>query len=90
MSQDALDGLIGMSRTWLSQVERGIRCVDRLSTLNDLATVLRIDVADLTGRDWTLAPDAPEQVTAMLPGLIEAADAISALRGHSAWMNWTI
>ena len=44
---DALAGLIGMSRSWLSQVERGIRGVDRLSTLNDLATVLRIDVADL-------------------------------------------
>ncbi|MGW1344255.1 helix-turn-helix domain-containing protein [Kribbella sp. NPDC002412] len=65
MSQDALAGLIGMSRSWLSQVERGIRGVDRLSTLNDLATVLRVDVADLIGRDWILAPDAPEQVTAV-------------------------
>ncbi|TDW76416.1 helix-turn-helix domain-containing protein [Kribbella pratensis] len=65
MSQDALAGLIGMSRSWLSQVERGIRGVDRLSTLNDLATVLRIDVADLIGRDWVLAPDAPEHVTAV-------------------------
>lgn len=65
MSQDALAGLIGMSRSWLSQVERGIRGVDRLSTLNDLATVLRIDVADLIGRDWILAPDAPEQLTAV-------------------------
>ncbi|MET9269377.1 helix-turn-helix transcriptional regulator [Kribbella sp. NPDC003557] len=65
MSQDALAGLVGMSRSWLSQVERGIRGVDRLSTLNDLATVLRIDVADLIGRDWVLAPDAPEQVTAV-------------------------
>jgi len=65
MSQDALAGLIGMSRSWLSQVERGIRGVDRLSTLNDLATVLRVDVADLIGRDWVLAPDAPQQVTAV-------------------------
>ena len=46
-------------------MERGIRGVDRLSTLNDLATVLRIDVADLIGRDWVLAPDAPEHVTAV-------------------------
>ncbi|TDW91099.1 helix-turn-helix domain-containing protein [Kribbella sp. VKM Ac-2566] len=65
MSQDALAGLIGMSRSWLSQVERGIRGVDRLSTLNDLATVLRVDVADLIGRDWVFAPDAPEHVTAV-------------------------
>lgn len=65
MSQDALAGLIGMSRSWLSQVERGIRGVDRLSTLNDLATVLRIDVTDLIGREWVLAPDAPEHVKAV-------------------------
>jgi transcriptional regulator with XRE-family HTH domain len=67
MSQAALAGLIGMSRSWLSQVERGLRGVDRLSTLNDLATVLRIDVADLIGRDWVLAPDAPEHVPPSTP-----------------------
>ena len=51
MSQDALAGLVGMSRSWLSQVERGIHTVDRLSTLTDLAAVLRVDVADLVGRE---------------------------------------
>jgi transcriptional regulator with XRE-family HTH domain len=65
ISQDALAGLIGMSRSWLSQVERGIRGVDRLSTLADLATVLRVDVADLVGREWRLAPDRSEQVRAI-------------------------
>src|SRR5829696_1349048 len=56
MSQNALAGLVGMSRSWLSQVERGIHTVDRLSTLTDLAAVLRVDVADLVGREWRLAP----------------------------------
>lgn len=65
MSQDALAGLVGRSRTWLSQVERGIRGVDRLSTLADLATVLRIDVADLVGREWRLAPNSTPQVRAI-------------------------
>jgi transcriptional regulator with XRE-family HTH domain len=61
MSQDALAGLVGMSRSWLSQVERGIHTVDRLSTLTDLAAVLRVDVADLcrprmaTRAKWRLA-----------------------------------
>ena len=44
MSQDALAGLVGVSRSWLSQVKRGIHTVDRLSTLIDLAAVLRLDV----------------------------------------------
>ena len=57
MSQDALAGLVGMSRSWLSPVERGIHTVDRLSTLTDLAAVLRVDVADLVGREWRLAPN---------------------------------
>ena len=65
MSQDALAGLVGMSRSWLSQVERGIHTVDRLSTLTDLAAVLRVDVADLIGREWRLAPNGGSHVQAI-------------------------
>ena len=65
MSQDALAGLVGMSRSWLSQVERGIHTVDRLSTLTDLAAVLRVDVADLVGREWRLAPNGGSHVQAI-------------------------
>ena len=65
MSQDALAGLVGMSRSWLSQVERGIHTVDRLSTLVDLAAVLRVDVADLVGREWRLAPNGGSHVQAI-------------------------
>lgn len=36
LSQEALAGLIGRSESWLSQVERGLRSVDRLSVLLDL------------------------------------------------------
>ena len=62
MSQEALAGLVGMSRSWLSQVERGLRRVDRLSTLADLASMLRVDVAELIGKDWRLAPNGSRQV----------------------------
>src|SRR3712207_5370765 len=65
MSQEALAGLVGMSRSWLSQVERGIHTVDRLSTLTDLAAVLRVDVADLVGREWRLAPNGGSHVAAI-------------------------
>ncbi|GAB2767003.1 helix-turn-helix transcriptional regulator [Terrabacter koreensis] len=65
MSQEALAGLVGMSRTWLSQVERGLRGVDRLSTLTDLASVLRVEVNELIGKDWKLGPDVAPQVRAL-------------------------
>jgi len=65
MSQEALAGLVNMSRSWLSQVERGIRGVDRLSTLNDLAAVLRCEVSDLIGSSWRLAPNGSAQVRAI-------------------------
>lgn len=65
LSQDALAGLVGRSRSWLSQVERGIRSVDRLSTLSDLAAVLRCEVADLIESDWRLAPKGSSQVKAI-------------------------
>ncbi|MFC0526752.1 helix-turn-helix domain-containing protein [Phytohabitans kaempferiae] len=57
LSQTALAGLVGRSESWLSQVERGIRSVDRLSVLLDMAKVLRVEVEALTGVPWQYAPD---------------------------------
>jgi transcriptional regulator with XRE-family HTH domain len=57
LSQAALAGLVGRSESWLSQVERGIRSVDRLSVLLDLARILHVDVEALVGRPWQLAPN---------------------------------
>lgn len=65
LSQEALAGLVGRSRSWLSQVERGIRRVDRLSTLSELATVLRCEVADLIDSDSRLTPNSSPQVKAI-------------------------
>jgi transcriptional regulator with XRE-family HTH domain len=50
LSQPKLAQLIGRSESWLSQVERGVRSVDRLSTIIELSRVLRVPVIDLTGR----------------------------------------
>lgn len=53
MSQAALAARVGRSESWLSQVERGVRGVDRLSVLNQLATALDVDPDQLTGEPWT-------------------------------------
>jgi transcriptional regulator with XRE-family HTH domain len=61
ISQAVLAGLVGRSESWLSQVERGARSVDRLSVLIDMAKVLKVDVAMLTGQPFKLGPNgSPE------------------------------
>jgi transcriptional regulator with XRE-family HTH domain len=57
LSQTVLAGLIGRSVSWLSQVERGTRAVDRMSVLIDLSRVLKVDIAELTGQPFALAPN---------------------------------
>ena len=57
LTQLVLAGLIGRSESWLSQVERGIRPIDRLSVLIDIAHVLKVNVTDLTGQPFSLAPN---------------------------------
>jgi transcriptional regulator with XRE-family HTH domain len=49
MSQAVLAGLVGRSESWLSQVERGRRGVDRHSVLVRLAEILRVDLEEITG-----------------------------------------
>ncbi|WP_109505519.1 helix-turn-helix domain-containing protein [Nocardioides speluncae] len=65
MSQDALAGLVGRSRSWLSQVERGLRGVDRLSTLRDLAVALRCEVADLIDSERLITPTGSSRMKAL-------------------------
>ena len=57
LSQAALAGLVGRSDSWLSQVERGVRSVDRMSVLLDLSRILHVEVQALTGAPWQLAPN---------------------------------
>jgi transcriptional regulator with XRE-family HTH domain len=57
ISQAALAGLVGRSESWLSQVERGIRFVDSLTVILDLARVLRVEPDKLIGRPWEYAPN---------------------------------
>lgn len=61
LSQAALAGLVGRSESWLSQMERGVRSVDRLSVLLDMSRVLHVDVDSLVGRPWDLAPNGSQE-----------------------------
>ncbi|MEU6075493.1 helix-turn-helix domain-containing protein [Micromonospora sp. NPDC047074] len=51
LSQQVLADRLGKSKSWVDKVERGVRSLDRVSTLRDIAAVLRIDTAVLLGRD---------------------------------------
>jgi transcriptional regulator with XRE-family HTH domain len=99
LSQAALAGLVGRSESWLSQVERGVRSVDRMSVLLDLSRILHVDVQALTGAPWQLAPnggsraegiDAIRSVLTQYTNVIPsepAAAAVSGLRTAAAEMH---
>src|SRR5258708_7080668 len=76
LSQVEFAGLVGRSESWVSQVERGVRPVDRMSVLRKVAEVLNVPVSELRGQEDS-QPEAAERP--------EAFDLIrSALTGHPA------
>jgi transcriptional regulator with XRE-family HTH domain len=76
LSQVEFAGLIGRSESWVSQVERGVRAVDRLSVLQKVADALGVPVAELRGAD------ADDEISAERPEAFEALRL--ALTGHPA------
>lgn len=77
LGQKELANLIGRSESWISQVERGIRSVDRLSVLIDVARVLKTDVETLAGHQMAYAPNGQPELGSM----DEIRDALSAYAG---------
>lgn len=77
LSQKKLAGLVGRSESWLSQVERGIRSVDKLSVLIDIAKVLKVNVETLSGQPFSLAPNGEPE----LDGIAAIQGALSAYPG---------
>jgi transcriptional regulator with XRE-family HTH domain len=67
LSQVEFAGLIGRSDSWVSQVERGVRAIDRLSVFQKVADVLSVPVAELRGADpdEAEAADRPEALEAL-------------------------
>jgi transcriptional regulator with XRE-family HTH domain len=63
LSLDVAAGLAGISKPYLSMLERGERGFNRRGLLEDLANVLGCSVADLTGQPY-LPPDRETAATA--------------------------
>jgi transcriptional regulator with XRE-family HTH domain len=77
LSQVEFAGLIGRSDSWVSQVERGVRSVDRLSVLQRVADALGVPVAELRGTDADDSASTDDRPEAL-------AELRLALTGHPA------
>lgn len=67
LSQVEFAGLVGRSESWVSQVERGVRPVDRLSVLQKVADALNVAVAELrSANEEATAPDRAEAFEELL------------------------
>jgi len=51
LSQQLFADRLGKSKSWVDKIERGIRTLDRFSTMSDIANVLGVDVSLLLGRE---------------------------------------
>ncbi|OZV76718.1 XRE family transcriptional regulator [Micromonospora echinospora] len=51
LSQQVFADRLGKSKSWVDKIERGVRSLDKVSTLQAIAAVLRVDTAVLLGRD---------------------------------------
>jgi len=67
LSQVEFAGTISKSESWVSQVERGVRGIDRLSVLQTVADALNVSVAELQGKiEEEAAPEEHPQSFEML------------------------
>jgi transcriptional regulator with XRE-family HTH domain len=67
MSQKTLAELIGMTQGYISQIESGLKEVDKRSTLVRLAQALRVSVADLTGQPYAPTDQQHAQALTAIP-----------------------
>lgn len=66
-SQSEFAALLDRSETWLSQVERGVRKIDRMSVLERLAAALDVPLAELAPEQKVVAAstEAPKAATTL-------------------------
>ncbi|MFD5099355.1 helix-turn-helix domain-containing protein [Streptomyces albidochromogenes] len=80
MSQSDLATAMGRSESWVSQVERGVQPVERLSVLQALADALGVSVHDV--RPDAAAPEEPDEVPQPVSNDLDGLRV--ALTGHPA------
>lgn len=83
LSQVEFAGLVGRSESWVSQVERGVRPVDRMSVLQKVADVLSVPVAELRGEDFQPEADERPEAFDLIRAALTGHPAIGALFGHA-------
>jgi transcriptional regulator with XRE-family HTH domain len=69
MTQAALAGLAGVSQSYVSQIESGLKGIDRRSTLIDFARALQVSVADLLDELGDPASPLTADVAATVPAI---------------------
>ncbi|MDQ3760787.1 MAG: helix-turn-helix transcriptional regulator [Actinomycetota bacterium] len=69
LSLDVVAGLAGITKGYLSMLERGQRGFNRRGLLDDLAPALGCSVADLTGQPYLPADRDTADAGAALPGI---------------------
>jgi transcriptional regulator with XRE-family HTH domain len=69
MSQEALAGLAGVSQPYVSQIEAGLKGVERRSTLVAFARALQVSVADLLGQPGDPSDPAKADVAVAVPAI---------------------
>ncbi|WP_369077173.1 helix-turn-helix domain-containing protein [Symbioplanes lichenis] len=62
MSQQVFADRMGKSRSWVDKVERGVRRIDKLSVIYEIADVLAVDVQLLLGRDVEPRPETRNDI----------------------------
>jgi transcriptional regulator with XRE-family HTH domain len=73
LSQAELAGIIGRSAAWVSQVERGVRRIDRMTVLETVARALDVPLSDLAAEApvvaaVTMQPPAAVELRLVLSG----------------------
>ncbi len=69
MTQAEVGGLAGVSAAYMSMVERGLRPLDRRSTISALAAALRVSETDITGGPHLGADRLQSEPHAAIPAL---------------------
>ncbi|WP_263103969.1 helix-turn-helix domain-containing protein [Kitasatospora sp. DSM 101779] len=86
LSQKEFAQLLGRSEAWVSQVERGVRRIDRMTVLEKVAEVLEIPVAELAAEAPIVAAAAEGEApgASRLRLVLSAAHSLKAILGpHS-------
>jgi transcriptional regulator with XRE-family HTH domain len=81
MTLDVLAGRSGVSKSWLSRVERGERSLERRTHLSAVSEALGCSIADLVGQPFPSAGVEQQEIHAAVPALRRALNAYAI--GHS-------